>query len=189
MIDDKGNLGAILISYDLSRAFDEINHNLLLHCLQNANFSNGFILWIQNYLKGRTAKIRAGSDLSKCISLNKGVPQGSVLSPALFSIFTNCLISDSPDVVTVKFADDVNIVVPLKTTDEAEIVKSINRETHKIWEWCSKNKLVLNTNKSKMMIVTKQGRKFSSRTPIPRVQEMRVLGVLFNEKMNWKSHI
>ena len=85
---DTGQLtGACLL--DMSSAFDVVNHGLLLEKLAYYGFSEQIIMWIKSYLSGRRQCVSIGGCLSKFLDVDSGVPQGSILGPLLYTIFTN----------------------------------------------------------------------------------------------------
>ena len=95
--DDEANFGVSLLSYDLSKAFDNIDHTILLTKLIERKFPTGFVMWLNSYLSSRNARVRICGNLSEEIFLSKGVPQGSVLGPPLFCLYVSDLQPYSMD--------------------------------------------------------------------------------------------
>ena len=85
----------VLILLDLSKAFDSINHQRLLKKLTSVGASPATVKWFESYLSHRTQTLRIGSTLSDPLTISHGVPQGAILSPLLFCIYT-CLLYTSP---------------------------------------------------------------------------------------------
>ena len=142
---DSGN-DIIAVFLDLSKAFDTIDHELLLHKLQYYHFDVPLIALISNYLTSRTIKVKVNGKLSQSKLLNIGVPQGSVLGPLLFIIFINDMCSLKLNSQIILFADDTTITV--KGPNPESIINLIEEDLKTLNEWFKHNKLVLNVKKS-----------------------------------------
>ena len=81
--------GSVFI--DLSKAFDSVNHNILLEKLKKLNMSASVMQWFKSYLSERSQSVKIEGNISKALPLNVGVPQGSILDPLLFIIYTSDL--------------------------------------------------------------------------------------------------
>ncbi len=190
LIDDRTIYGGALLSFDLSRAFDTIEHPLLLRSLMQNGFPNGFVRWVSSYLLSRAAHLRLKGSLSLPFAIGKGVPQGSVLGPALFCSFMGNLTPLNVENSIMKYADDVHIVIPLQTNDEMEAHHKVEEEVSHMRNWTQDMGLTLNLSKSEMMLVGRRDmRKLLPSPPLPIVKEMRVLGVMLSEKLTWNAHI
>ena len=94
---------------DFSKAFDSIDHNILLKKLPYYHFTSSAIKLMSSYLTDRSQYVKLGDHCSTMRKISIGVPQGSVLGPALFLIFINDLINSAPQLECILFADDTNI--------------------------------------------------------------------------------
>lgn len=113
--------GSAIVSYDMSRAFDTIEHSLAIRKLRSAGFSSDFLCWLQSYFCNRSGAIKIRGHQSADFPILRGVPQGSVLGPAVFCTYVNDIKSCLPGVTTVKFADDITLVIPITKRDPNEI--------------------------------------------------------------------
>ncbi|KAI3353900.1 hypothetical protein L3Q82_005109 [Scortum barcoo] len=117
--------------------------------LHNLGLPSSLCHWIRDFLTNRPQVVRIGDNTSSTLVLSTGTPQGCVLSPALFTLFTSdCSAIHSTNTI-VKFADDTTIVGLISDNDETHYREEIQHLT----QWCSNNNLVLNTSKTKEVIV------------------------------------
>ena len=150
------------------------------------NFPPEFLNWIYSYLTNRSQKYRIGSVLSNSTSVTSGVPQGSVLGPALFSIVIGSFTTLDKDVCLIKFADDVTIACPIyKTSDNRYVLDEYNN----FLSWAAKFHLSVNENKTKCLPVSSVHNVCFCPLPIPFVSSIMLLGVTFTTNFNFNSHI
>ena len=136
---EKGyHTGMILI--DLQKAFDTIDHTILLKKLKYMRFSNNVILWFKSYLSNRTFKVKIDRDLSDEETVKCGVPQGSILGPLLFLLYVNDM-KQALDCDLLLYADDSCLIFQHKNVKEVENV--LNRNFSNLCEWFVDNKLSL----------------------------------------------
>ena len=186
--DDTSKFGAAVISFDMSKAFDCIDHGTLMQKLE-PSFPKGFLEWLHNYLINRTSRIKMEGRLSAPFDVTRGVPQGSVLGPPLFCSYVGDVACKNVKAKLVKYADDVNVIVPLPTDSEADIITAINTEVENFQQWCSKNHLRLNTRKTKVMFFTRRPLSLNGKLLIPQTPKLTILGVTINESLDWKDHV
>ena len=189
-LDDRSLFGAVLLSFDLSRAFDTLEHPLLLKSLLNSGFPTGFVKWINSYLSCHSASLKLMGTLSAPFPIDLGIPQGSVLGPALFCAFMGDLMPLASATTITIYADDVHSALPLPTNDSNDIYQRVDGAVNQMKIWADERKLILNLSKSKMMLMTRKPvADPPTPFPLPLVNEVKVLGVFLNSCLNWNSHI
>ena len=139
----------ITMFLDLSKAFDTVDHQLLIHKLKFFKFKSSLIKLIENYLTDRSIRVNINNTLSKKKSITVGVPQGSVLGPLLFIMYTNDMSLLKLHSSSWLFADDTTIA--LDGTSIIDIINKIQEDLAKIIEWLNSNKLLINLKKSQIM--------------------------------------
>ena len=189
---DKGDC-AIGIFLDFQKAFDTVNHNILLDKLYVYGIRGIAHEWFINYLSNRTQSVNYHECVSDSKTLKCGVPQGSILGPLLFLIYINDLPSVSTLFMPILFADDTNLFCTGQNLDD--LVQKINIEMEKIYSWVKSNKLSLNVDKTNFMLFTPKhfsrsmGNIYINGTCIIEVTETKFLGVIIDYKLNWSSHV
>lgn len=179
-----------VIYTDFSKAFDKVNHLLLIKKLQLMGFTNLSINWLNSYLSGRTQTVRYRNKFSKSIKVFPCVPQGSHLGPLLFSLFIN----DLPTVVKfsniLMYTDDVKVFLSFNQIMDCKLLQ---KDLDSLYQWCNINQMALNLKKCKIM-------RFVRNTPltvnyflgdyqVEIVENFQDLGILFDSKLNFVPHI
>ncbi len=148
--------------------------------------------WIQDFLTCRPQVVKMGQFSSNSITLNIGAPQGCVLSPLLYSLYTHDCVSSHSSTSIVKFADDTVVLGLISNNDETAYLDEVERLT----SWCQDNCLSLNVSKTKELIVDFRKRQqqpytplMISGTPVERVSSFKYLGVNISEDLTWTAHI
>lgn len=144
---------AVGIFCDLSKAFDTLNHNVLLEKLDHYGIRGKANDWIKSYLTGREQYVELNGFKSAKLPIVTGVPQGSILGPLLFLLYINDLPAAS-DLKSVMYADDTSLL--LKGKDLAYLSINLNRDLEGINDYFKANKLKLNTKKTKMVCFRKK---------------------------------
>ena len=191
-LDNK--LSAIGIFIDLSKAFDTIDHNILLNKLFAYGFRGVTHSWIKSYLENRVQYVHYNGMSSYRLSCNVGVPQGSILGPLLFLLYINNIHSASEVPDFILFADDTTILFQDKNLGDA-ILKA-EKEFNKLLHWLNANKLSLNIKKTKVLIFDNKKQHNEpdvyinlGGTFIKPSSYTKFLGILIDNKLNWKEHI
>ena len=189
-IDKK--LLTIGVFIDLKKAFDTIDHSLLLKKLEFYGIRGIASEWLNSYLCNRSQFVSlngVNSDLQKVLC---GVPQGSILGPKLFIIYINDICNTSSVLNFILFADDTNSFCTGK--DIVSLSTIVSKELVTLNTWFAINKLSLNVAKTNFMVFGNL--KFSSKFnisinnhEIDRVYSTKFLGVIIDHKLNWKDHV
>ena len=147
---------------DLSAAFDTIDHSILFHRLYECYGINGLALsWFKSYLSDRTQSVKVGSVLSHPMDLKFGVPQGSVLGPLLFSMYTNPLsliIRSHRGIKHHFYADDTQLYITLSPLNFSQSMTALTDCLNDIQNFMAANKLKLNPEKTEFILI---GSKYS----------------------------
>ena len=145
--------------------------------------------WLANYLSNRFSQVRLRNVMSRSFCVSHGVPQGSVLGPPLFCVYTSDFCPKFSTSKVVRYADDVYLIMPFLSGDPSIVNEAITGELHHFEEWCNSKRLRLNRAKSKMIFHTRTRINFPLSFPIPMFESMNILGVHFNKNFNWNTHI
>lgn len=188
---------SVLLLLDFSKAFDSIDHSLLARKLKEQFlFAGSAVNLIFSYLNGRSQCVCVGSRVSDFLMTTKGVPQGSILGPLLFSLFINDLPSCLKFTVCHLFADDVQLLHSLPVTKISQCVSELNSDLDNIVLWATSNKLLLNPKKSQAMVFS-GGRLDASNidgvlmngTRIEYLKKVKSLGIILDDMLSWGPHI
>ena len=183
---------SLLLLIDFSKAFDMVDHTILLHKLNHYGIRGPALKWFESYLGNRTQFVTIDGVDSSSRHMAYGVPQGSILGPLLFIIYINDLPGISNLAKFILYADDANIIISGENIDEVQAKFSIL--ANNIVHWVDSNGLALNLKKTNYMIFTRQRTvpqrefKMSGRT-LESKSEARFLGVIIDNKLTWTKHI
>ena len=147
MIDKGGTVGAVFL--DLRKAFDPVNHRVLIAKLSSFNFSNNALKWSESYLMNRIQCVNVRNQKSSALDTLTGVPQGSILGPLLFSLYINDLPSVCSDVEIQLYADDA--VIFTHGSNKLQAAATLANALNSISTWLIQSCLQLNTSKTVCM--------------------------------------
>ena len=188
----ENNLTSCCIFLDLSKAFDTVNHSILLSKLEHYGIRGVGHSWFKSYLDNRTQIVTVNGENSTEMKINCGVPQGSILGPLLFLLYINDIYNSSEVLDFLLIADDTSILFADKSLDAIE--QTVNYEMKNVSEWLLANKLSLNVVKSNFLIIRphKNNRILNLKINDENLKQetsSKYLGVLIDDKLNWKHHI
>ena len=179
------------IFVDLKKAFDTVNHNILLQKLQKYGIRGIALKLLTNYLSNRNQYTIINGQKSQLKSITHGVPQGSTLGPLLFIIYINDLYLSSNFKVNL-FADDAHLL--LSNQSPKTLQTKVNTELIKISNWLKTNQLTLNLTKTTYLIITKKTLTHKFHITIDNYEleenfQAKYLGVIIDNKLNWNEHV
>ncbi len=188
------NPGIVLV--DLRKAFDTVDHAILIDKLSSFGICENELKWFKSYMTNRTQQVDYNGTLSDQRTITTGVPQGSILGPLLFVMFVN----DAPDAVKELidlYADDTTLQAA--DNDLQNLESKLNSELESLNNWFTKNRLILNTDKTLCIVLSTYQRKATvdntniaikiGQTHIKQVDEAKLLGATIDEHLTWKPHI
>jgi hypothetical protein len=184
----------VLITIDISKAFDAIPRHLLINKIINTGAHNNTKRWLSNYLSGRQSYVEYNGKTSRTKIFPNDVPQGSVLSPSLFNLFMHDIPQPTGDIEISSYADDITIISshPKHKIAAQQVQPFINT----LENWLSDNRLKVAPEKSTVTLLTshtQEHKEIPNLTlcgePIPHKPETKILGVTYNTSMSFTPHI
>ena len=190
----------IMIFLDFSKAFDTVNHRLILEKLKILGFDSPSCAWIKSYLSNRYQCVKIGENVSEWKLIKNGVPQGSIIGPLLFTILTSDMKKCFHFGNYHEYADDTTEYKNSKVENVNDSIQDINKDMLRVGEYCKNNILKLNEDKCEFLIV---GSKYYiskmkdvvldpiiiNGKPIKRVLVAKSLGIRYDEVLSWTKQV
>ena len=189
---------SIVIFLDMSKAFDSVRHDMLLQRISNLGASPAVYTWFKSYLSDRWQYVRIGTTALAPATLSYGIPQGSVLSAFLFNMYTDSLPSIPESCNLESYVDDSKTFLSFTLSNMIYSLRQVEEDLHRVFEWCCRNSLLVNPEKTKMLLVgTRQLMNqleapihinFMGETLTP-VTEVKDLGMFLDSHLTYDKHI
>ena len=189
-LNNKNCLVSVLL--DFSKAFDTVNHSILIAKLETLGVRGFTLQWLRSYLKNREQFVTIDNKKSSTKVVNIGVPQGSVLGPLLFLIYINDMSRCSSTVRFIHFADDT--VVLLEGSELNNLCGSLNEELDRVHSWLCCNRLSLNNSKTFFMVFSNTNKRpivpiKIGGVEVEQVDSAKYLGLIIDSELSFKHHV
>ena len=177
-----------------SKAFNCVQHSILLDKLKEMNLHHNIVTWISSYLEGREQRTLANNTYSSFLAVKQGVPQGSVLGPLLYVIYSNDIVEKIKNSGFAFYADDTVLYSKKKSLDQAGI--DIQKDLDGLTDWYTTNKIYINTSKTKAMFFGSKAKLASYTLPtfyinnneVQRTKSYTYLGIKLDEQLSMDTH-
>ena len=182
-----------VIYLDFAKAFDKVDHGILLQKMHNIGIRGKIFRWIREFLKERTQSVIVKGNCSEPVKVISGVPQGTVLGPILFIIMANDLNNNCHHTCTSYFADDTRVVAKI---EDEQNVENVQIDLNNIYDWALNNNMMFNETKFEMLrygknseIIDNTSYLSSSGIEIKEKTDLRDLGVRMQNDASFEEHI
>lgn len=177
---------------DMKRAFETIDRGIMLQKLARIGVGRKSIEWFESYLEERQQRTKVDDEISMSKRNNIGVPQGSILGAFLFILYINDVHTVLENCCVNMFADDTLIYLCGENIDE--MIVKVNSDLNRLFKWLCQNKLKLNIEKTKYMIIGNVKEQVKSDIKInneiiEKVKQYKYLGVIIDNKLNFKDNV
>ena len=179
---------------DLEKAFDTVNHDILVKKLEFYGIRGICNQWFSSYLSNRQQRVKLDGKKSSFLNITCGVPQGSILGPLLFLTYINDMKNSVKHSILHHFADDTNLLC--SDTDEKKLKKKMNEDLSLIYTWLCANRLSLNVDKTEFIVFIPPRKKTINRFTLKlnritlyESTKIKYLGLILDKTLSWKHHI
>ena len=185
-LDNRKSAGAVLT--DLSKAFDCLNHDMLIAKLHAYGFDNGALNYTQDYLNDRKQHTKIGNSFSSWREISFGVPQGSILGPLLFNIFINDIFYFTEEAKIANYTDDTTVYAT--ENNVKELLNMLQKETTIVLNWFKSNEMKSNDDKCHLFVANKDNLTINlSCETIKSSDSVKLLGITIDKQLNFKEHV
>ena len=194
-LDHGQMVGLVLV--DFNKAFDLVDHKILLRKLEMYGINNETLQWFTSYLTERRQQVKVNNSQSSFKPVTCGVPQGSILGPLLFLLFINDLPLYTIHVFTDLYADDTTLYFVHSSQEVIE--QNLQIALNELQTWCKNNGMVLNSAKTKVMFVTTSQKRqrliddnlklFYNNDALHTITNDKILGVFVDNNLTWSEHV
>jgi hypothetical protein len=178
-----------ILLIDFSKAFDLVDHNILIKKMSDVGTPDFLTAWVYNFLSGRQQRVKIGNQFSEWENVNAGVPQGTLLGPSAFLLHINNFKTVCN---SVKYVDDTTIWESCRRDGgDSKLQYAANQSIG----WCTTNNMKINTDKTKEMLIDFSKTKHDinsimlNNDKLERVKNSKLLGVIINDKLTWCDHV
>jgi hypothetical protein len=180
-----------LVYLDFAKAFDRVDHRLMVNKLKNFGISGTLLNWFEDYLSNRHQRVTVLGKTSHPLPVLSGVPQGSILGPLLFLLYVNDLPQATSSSSIATYADDTKCYRPVRTLQDAQYLQN---DLDGVNEWCQEWRMDVNKSKCEVLSVTRNVKpvKFSyllKDIPISKTNVQKDLGVVISSDLKWNQHV
>jgi exonuclease III len=192
----------LMVLADFSKAFDTVNFMTVLHKMSNLGFSRSFMHWIMSYLSERRQYVQIDDNTSESLTVQFGMPQGSILGPLIFNIYvTDLHQSLAPNTSCIQYADDTTMYVHSSVAEIPNSISSLTASLNNLDNWSSRSNLSLNPKKTETMLfsTSQLARVHSlgkveldleiSGRKLKKVAHKKLLGINIEQHLQWNEHV
>ena len=192
-LDQDTLVGALLL--DMSKAFDTVNHSILLRKLSRYGVRRAELKWFADYLSDRRQRVCIRGIKSQWCEAKRGVPQGSLLGPLLFILYVNDLPQSVQKSSVKQYADDTTI--SLSAEDITTLREGLEDDADNVMKWAENNGLKLNTKKTQLLLIGRKKRErelaqvkvLMGKEEVERSKCTKCLGEMLDDGLSWREQV